>query len=68
MPRRVAATVDLRTDRDPGSTVLVTLEAGETFEVLDLIGDAAWGIAPAHTLVGYLPLASLAPVTPEASS
>ncbi len=68
MPRRVAATVALRSARDPASAVLATLDAGEPFEVLDLIGDAAWGIAPAHGLVGYLPAASLAPLVPEASS
>jgi len=60
MPRRIAAAVDLRVARDPGSAVLATLAAGDLFEVLDLIGEAAWGVAPALTLVGYIPAASLA--------
>jgi hypothetical protein len=60
MPRRIAVSADLRVARDPASPVLATLNPGDLFEVLDLIGDAAWGIAPALTLVGYLPAASLA--------
>ena len=59
MPRRIAIAVDLRVARDPGSAVLATLVAGDLFEVLDLIGEAAWGVAPALTLVGYIPAASL---------
>ncbi len=62
MPRRIIAATALRTARDPASPILATLNSGDLFEVLDLIGEAAWGIAPAQTLVGYLPAASLAPV------
>ena len=68
MPRRVAVAVDLRAARDPGSAVLAGLDDGDLFEVLDLIGDAAWGIAPAQGLVGYLPAAALASIATEPSS
>jgi hypothetical protein len=60
MPRRIATATELRTARDPGSPVLATLAAGDVFEVLDLIGEAAWGVAPASALVGYIPAAHLA--------
>ena len=68
MPRRVATAVDLRVARDPGSPTLATLAAGDLFEVLDLIGEAAWGVAPALTLVGYIPAASLAAAEATVSS
>ncbi len=60
MPRRIAVAAELRTERDAGSPVLATLAAGDVFEVLDLIGEAAWGVAPAVALVGYIPAAHLA--------
>ncbi len=49
----------LRLARDPASDTVADLQAGEAFELLDLIGDDAWGIAPAHALVGYLPADAL---------
>ena len=58
--RAVASTAVLRSARDPQSEPLVTLAPGERFELLDLIGDTAWGRAANHDLVGYVPLAALA--------
>ena len=68
MPRRIASSTDLRAARDPASPILATLAAGDLFEVLDLIGEAAWGVAPALTLVGYIPAASLAAAEATVSS
>jgi len=56
----VASAAVLRSARDPQSEPLVTLAPGERFELLDLIGDTAWGRAANHDLVGYVPLAALA--------
>jgi hypothetical protein len=33
---------------------LVQLAPGDAFEVLELAGDHAWGVAPASGLVGYV--------------
>ncbi|GAL99500.1 MULTISPECIES: SH3 domain-containing protein [Sphingomonas] len=43
----------LREGRATNSTVLAELRSGETFEVLELAGGHAWGIAPHLGLVGY---------------
>jgi hypothetical protein len=53
LPYRTHAPVTLREGRPSGSTVLAELAAGETFEVLELAGGYAWGIAPHLGLVGY---------------
>lgn len=58
--RRVIAATVLREGRDMRSAALAALAPGEPFELLDLIGDAAWGVARNHGLVGYLPAAHLA--------
>lgn len=58
--RSIGSGTVLRSGRDPGSESLATLSAGEPFELLDLIGDTAWGRAANHDLVGYVPLAALA--------
>lgn len=59
LTRRVARPAALRLARDPTSETMATLAPGDTFEVLELAGDLAWGIAPAARLVGYLPAAAL---------
>ncbi len=59
---RLGRAVDLRAERAPASETLVSLDAGDVFELLDLIGDTAWGVAPGAGLVGYLPAAALEPV------
>jgi hypothetical protein len=53
LPYRTHAPATLREGRPSGSTVLAELAAGETFEVLELAGGHAWGIAPRLGLVGY---------------
>ena len=53
-PRVIAVAAPLRRARDGGSDVLATLPAGAAFELLDLTGDAGWGVAPAERLVGYV--------------
>ena len=58
--RSVASSTVLRSGRDPESEILATLAPGERFELLDLIGDSAWGRAANQDLVGYVPLAALA--------
>ncbi|SFP39615.1 hypothetical protein SAMN04488241_101364 [Sphingomonas rubra] len=66
--RRLREPTTLREARDPASPALVTLDAGASFELLDLIGDDAWGVAPTAGLVGYLPAATLAPLPAAAGS
>jgi hypothetical protein len=59
MPRRLAAPAALRVATDKDSEQLASLEPGEIFEVLELAGTHAWGVAPSRRLVGYVPAASL---------
>ena len=59
VPHRLTTTSPLRAAREPASEVLATLAAGDPFELLDLIGDTAWGVAPSLGLVGYVPAAAL---------
>ena len=54
MPRRIAAETALLDTNAEDATVLATLRPGEIFEVLDLAGGKAWGIAVAQNLVGYI--------------
>ena len=62
--RVIARDAALRQDREAGSAVLATLAAGSAFDLLDILGDDAWGIAPAGSadgaLVGYVDAAVLA--------
>lgn len=52
--RVLTSSTPLRAARDPGSAVLAVLDADDAFELLDIVGGDAWGIAPAAGLVGYL--------------
>lgn len=52
--RTVLTDAALREARDPASEVIATIEAGEQFDLLDLTGGVAWGIATARGLVGYV--------------
>jgi hypothetical protein len=61
MPRRIAVQASLLATGADESAVLEMLRPGEIFEVLDLAGGKAWGIAVAHTLVGYIDAAALEP-------
>ena len=58
-PRVITVSAALRRSRDGGSDVLATLPAGTSFELLDLTGDAGWGVAPTERLVGYVDAAVL---------
>jgi len=59
MPRTLASAVTLRAGPKPDSETLAELKAGDSFEVLEFAGGNAWGVAPGHNLVGYLPAATL---------
>jgi hypothetical protein len=60
MPRTVTRAVTLRAARPSDSEVLAQLDPGDSFEVLELAGGNAWGVAPGIGLVGYLDADSLA--------
>ena len=60
MPRKLAIAVELRADAAADSEVLAGLDAGDVFEVLELAGNHAWGVAPGAGLVGYIPASALA--------
>jgi hypothetical protein len=60
MPRQLAASAQLRSGAPADSDVLASLAAGDVFEVLELAGSHAWGVAPAAGLVGYIPASALA--------
>jgi hypothetical protein len=57
--RVIAAVTPLRAGRAGDAEVLATLGAGARFELLDIVGDDAWGIATAEALVGYVDAATL---------
>jgi hypothetical protein len=59
MARIIASNVALHAGPKPDSDVLTQLVGGETFEVLELAGDHAWGVAPGQNLVGYVPASVL---------
>lgn len=54
MRRTLAVAARLRADRGDDAETLATLSAGDAFDLLDVTGAAAWGIAPDSGLVGYL--------------
>ncbi len=53
MPRIIASPIMLHAGPKPDSETL------DSFEVLEFAGDHAWGVAPGHKLVGYVPAAML---------
>ena len=59
MPRRIATEVPLLASSEGDAALLATLRPGEIFEVLDIAGGNAWGIATTHNLVGYVDEAAL---------
>lgn len=59
MLRGVAQATALRAGRDQDTEVMADLTAGETFEVLEIAGSSAWGVAVGHGLVGYVDKAAL---------
>ena len=59
--RVVSAETVLREGRDPASAVIATLPRGAAFDLLDLTGGVAWGIAVEPGKVGYLDAAAVQP-------
>ena len=59
MPRAVARPVSLRAEPKGDSEILAELQAGDSFEVLELAGTNAWGVAAGARLVGYIDAAAL---------
>jgi len=59
MPRRIATEASLLASPEGDAAILATLRPGEIFEVLDIAGGNAWGIATTHNLVGYVDEAAL---------
>ena len=59
MPRTIAEATPLLAGRQVDSEVLAQLDRGDVFEVLELSGDRAWGVAPGRKLVGYIPAGAL---------
>ncbi|WP_240663510.1 hypothetical protein [Sphingomonas sp. UV9] len=54
MIRPVARTALLRSGRDEASDTMVDLKPGDSFEVLEIAGVSAWGVARPSGLVGYV--------------
>jgi hypothetical protein len=52
--RTIVTDTSLREGRDPGASSLAELGAGAVFDVLDVTGGVAWGIAVDENLVGYV--------------
>ncbi len=68
LPRSVVAAAPLRAARTPDSDVLVSLVPGDTFELLDVTGDLAWGVAPVSGFVGYVKADVLGPAAADAAT
>ncbi|WP_260599150.1 SH3 domain-containing protein [Sphingomonas endolithica] len=62
MAVQVMSDVPLRSAASPDADVIAELSAGDTFEILELAGINAWGVAPAQELVGYITAAAIAGV------
>lgn len=64
MPRLVAADTALRTTKSRDSEVMAQLKAGDVFEILELSGGNAWGMAPGVGLAGYIDAAAVSDSAP----
>ena len=51
----------VKLEAEPGGDILAGLDPGERFELLELAGNHAWGIACVPGLVGYCDRAALEP-------
>lgn len=60
MPTIVTDATPLRRDKPAASEAVAELVPGDAFEVLELAGGDAWGIAVAPGLVGYVDRHALA--------
>lgn len=54
MPRTLSTATALRAASASDSEILAQLSAGDVFEVLELAGNNAWGVARRPGLVGYI--------------
>jgi hypothetical protein len=59
MPKLLATATSLRTASAGDSEILAQLSAGDIFEVLELAGGNAWGVARGPGLVGYIDAGAL---------
>ncbi len=59
LPRQLIAATGLRAERASDSPQLASLAVGDRFDLLDVTGDSAWGVAPDSGLVGYVDAATL---------
>lgn len=59
LQRPVATQATLRSARSTSSPVVAELSPGDVFEVLEVTGGVAWGIAVGCGLVGYLDAAAV---------
>lgn len=57
--RTVGRAASLRDGRGTAAETIAELAAGDAFELLDVTGGIAWGIATGPQLVGYLDAAAL---------
>lgn len=60
MPVRLGTPTVLREGADAQSTVIAHIPSGEIFEVFELAGSNAWGIASTSGLVGYIDQSAIA--------
>lgn len=59
LPRVVLEPTSLRAARGADAPVLAALPEGEAFELLEVTGGVAWGIAVERRLVGYVDAAAI---------
>ncbi|WP_316251073.1 SH3 domain-containing protein [Sphingomonas sp. JC676] len=59
MPRTLSAAISLRAASAADSEILAQLPQGDVFEVLELAGGNAWGVARGPGLVGYIDAGAL---------
>lgn len=59
LPCVVTRTVTLHAESSPSSEPLAELAPGESFEVLEVLREVAWGVSPDRRLAGYVDRAAL---------
>ena len=59
LPRPLVTAAALRETKARDSEIMAQLDSGTIFEVLELSGGNAWGVAPSAGLVGYIDAAAL---------
>ena len=64
MPRLLATDAALRAAKARDSEVVAQLKSGDVFELLELSGGSAWGVAPRVGLVGYIDAAAVSDSAP----